>query len=243
MKVIIVTGASGGGKTTLCELLHRHLPNHQVRVISADWCYRDPAAGEDPTTRNYDHPAAFDYDTLCEGILSLRAGQPYNFPVYDYKVHRRDPVLHNRVEPGDVIVVEGILLLYTQKLREIADFAVYVHADLDICLARRILRDTRTRGRTVESVIEQYFKHVRPAYFEFIYPTMHYADIVVPNINQIDDLLQNNKFTGLIELIEGRVTLHHDKKVDMARLMSSLHIPDGPFTSDETVPESGSGST
>ncbi len=134
---------------------------------------------EERTKVNYDHPASLETELLVNHLESLRSGIPIEHPVYDFATHLRseDSV---RIEPGNVVVVEGILVLAEPELRSELDLKIFVDTDPDVRLARRIDRDISERGRTVESVIDQYFTTVRPMHIEFVQPSMRYADLIIP---------------------------------------------------------------
>ena len=179
--VIGVTGGSGSGKTSVSDNLMKIFEGLSVTMLQHDFYYQDQAdiPFEERLKTNYDHPLAFDTDLFVEHLNQLLKGQSIEKPVYDYAAHTRSQeVIHQ--EPKDVIIVEGILILEDERLRDLMDIKVYVDTDDDIRLARRILRDIKERGRTVESVIKQYTEVVKPMHHQFIEPTKRYADIIVP---------------------------------------------------------------
>ncbi|BDG36885.1 uridine kinase [Parageobacillus sp. VR-IP] len=183
--VIGVAGGSGSGKTSVAKAIYEHFGDRSILVLEQDFYYKDqshlPFAERLKT--NYDHPLAFDNDLLIEHIHKLLQYEPIEKPVYDYKLHTRsNKVIH--VEPKDVIILEGILVLEDERLRNLMDIKVYVDTDADIRIIRRLLRDIKERGRTLESVIEQYVSVVRPMHNQFVEPTKRYADIIVPEGGQ-----------------------------------------------------------
>lgn len=182
--VIAIAGPSGSGKSlfaeTLCEEVRRDAPQLGVVLIKEDAYYRDQGqiAFEDREKVNYDHPNAIEQDLLASHLRELSAGNAVDSPLYDYTIHsRRSETL--RIEPAAVIIVEGILLLTDAALREAFDIKFYMDTPLDICLLRRMARDLKERGRSLDSVTTQYQETVRPMYHEFIRPSVRYADMVI----------------------------------------------------------------
>lgn len=179
--VIGVTGGSGSGKTTVSKAIYENLRGQSIQIINQDTYYNDQAdmTMEERKAVNYDHPLAFDTALLIEQLNALRHNQAVEMPVYDYKEYTRSQATVH-VEPQDVIILEGILILDDERLRDLMDIKVYVDADDDIRILRRIQRDMQERGRSLESIISQYLKTVKPMYHQFIEPTKRYADIIVP---------------------------------------------------------------
>ncbi|NNU91249.1 MULTISPECIES: uridine kinase [Anoxybacillus] len=179
--VIGVAGGSGSGKTTVTKAIYEHFQGHSILMLEQDFYYKDQShlPFEERLKTNYDHPLAFDNDLLIEHIHKLLNYEPIDKPVYDYTLHTRSNDVI-RVEPKDVIILEGILVLEDERLRNLMDIKVYVDTDADIRIIRRLLRDIKERGRTLESVIEQYVNVVRPMHNQFIEPTKRYADIIIP---------------------------------------------------------------
>ncbi|KRL92401.1 uridine kinase [Limosilactobacillus ingluviei DSM 15946] len=179
--VIGVTGGSGSGKTTVSKAIYENLRGQSIQIINQDTYYNDQAdmTMEERKAVNYDHPLAFDTALLIEQLDALRHNQAVEMPVYDYKEYTRSQATVH-VEPQDVIILEGILILDDERLRDLMDIKVYVDADDDIRILRRIQRDMQERGRSLESIISQYLKTVKPMYHQFIEPTKRYADIIVP---------------------------------------------------------------
>ena len=155
---------------------------------------------EERVSTNYDHPLAFDTDLMIEHINELIAGRPVDIPIYDYTLHTRSEKTY-RQEPQDVIIVEGILVLEDKRLRDLMDIKLFVDTDDDIRIIRRIKRDMEERGRSLDSVIEQYTSVVKPMFHQFIEPTKRYADIIIPegasNVVAID--LINTKIAAILK--------------------------------------------
>lgn len=179
--VIGIAGGSCSGKTSVTRAIYEVFRNHSVVVIEQDYYYKDQShmTFEERLETNYDHPLAFDTDLLIEHINALLNRQPIEKPVYDYVQHTRANETI-RVEPKDVIIVEGILVLEDERLRNLMDIKLFVDTDSDLRIIRRIQRDINERGRTTESVIEQYLSAVRPMHNLFIEPTKRYAHVIIP---------------------------------------------------------------
>lgn len=179
--IIGVTGGSGSGKTTVSKKILEQLNGHSISIIQQDSYYKDQAGMtmEERRAVNYDHPLAFDSDLLYQHLKMLKQRQAIDVPVYDYTISTRSPeVIHQ--EPTDVVILEGILILSDEPIRDMLDIKVYVDTDDDIRIIRRIERDTQERGRSLESIITQYLTGVKPMYHQFIEPTKRYADLIVP---------------------------------------------------------------
>ncbi|MGM9987661.1 MAG: uridine kinase [Bacillaceae bacterium] len=183
--VIGITGGSGSGKTTVTTSIFEHFKDRSILMIEQDSYYKDQThlPMEKRLQTNYDHPMAFDNDLLIEHIKQLLEYKPVEKPIYDYVIHTRsDKTIH--VEPQDVIILEGILVLEDERLRDLMDIKLYVDTDADLRILRRMKRDIEERGRTMDSVIEQYINQVRPMHNQFIEPTKRYADIIIPEGGQ-----------------------------------------------------------
>lgn len=179
--IIGVTGGSGSGKTSVSRAILDHFPNHSIMMLEHDSYYKDQSSlsFDERLETNYDHPLAFDTDLLIDHLEQLLAYQAIDIPVYDYVAHTRsDQVVHQ--EPKEVIILEGIMILEDERLRDLMDIKIYVDTDDDIRIIRRIKRDMEERGRTLDSVIHQYLSVVKPMYHQFIEPTKRYADVIVP---------------------------------------------------------------
>lgn len=158
-----------------------NLEGHSVALIEQDYYYKDQShlTFEQRLKTNYDHPFAFDNDLLIQNLKSLQSGQSVEVPTYDYTNHTRsDKTI--AFQPKDVIIVEGIFALENEELRNMMDVKIYVDTDADLRILRRLVRDTKERGRTMESVIDQYLTVVRPMHNQFIEPTKKFADIIIP---------------------------------------------------------------
>ena len=179
--VIGVTGGSGSGKTTVSKAIYNQLSGQSLLILQQDSYYNDQSDMTMAERRevNYDHPLAFDTDLMIKQIKQLINYEAIEKPVYDYEQSTRsDKTIHQ--EPRDVIIVEGVLILDDQRLRDLMDIKVFVDTDDDIRIIRRIQRDIKERGRTLDWVIEQYLATVKPMYHQFVEPTKRYADIIVP---------------------------------------------------------------
>ncbi|WP_454927499.1 uridine kinase [Abiotrophia defectiva] len=200
--VIGVTGGSGSGKSSVSMKLMEIFADLSVMMLQHDFYYKDQShlPFEERLKTNYDHPLAFDTDLFVADLNRLLEGQAIDKPVYDFANHTRsNEVIHQ--ESKDVIIVEGILILEDPRLRDLMDIKVYVDTDDDIRLARRILRDIKERGRSVESVINQYVDVVKPMHHQFIEPTKRYADIIVPEggYNQVAIDLLATKIHSILQ--------------------------------------------
>ncbi|MDI2588196.1 MULTISPECIES: uridine kinase [unclassified Psychrobacillus] len=183
--IIGITGGSGSGKTSVTNAISDVFKDHSVVVIEQDYYYKDQShlKFEERLNTNYDHPLAFDNDLLIEHIHDLLNNKAIEKPVYDYAQHTRSTETIT-IEPKDVIILEGILVLEDERLRNLMNIKLFVDTDSDLRIIRRILRDIHERGRTVESVVEQYLTVVRPMHNQFIEPTKKYADIIIPEGGQ-----------------------------------------------------------
>ena len=179
--IIGISGGTGSGKTTVVQKIIASAGAGNVVYLQQDAYYRN--LGDMPLDLkhqvNFDHPDAFDTDLLINHLEALRAGEPIEQPIYDYATHsRKSETLH--VEPRPVIIVEGILVFVNPKLRGLMNLKIFVDADADIRIIRRIDRDVHERGRSLESVITQYTTTVRPMHLQFVEPSKRYADIIIP---------------------------------------------------------------
>ncbi|WP_167628928.1 uridine kinase [Listeria valentina] len=200
--VVGVTGGSGSGKTSVCKKIYEHFGECSILMLEQDFYYKDQSdlSFEERLETNYDHPLAFDTDLLIEHVEQLLNYQAISKPVYDYTVHNRsDEVIHQ--EPREVIILEGILILEDPRLRDLMDIKVYVDTDDDIRIIRRLLRDIKDRGRSLDSVIDQYLNVVKPMHNEFIEPTKKYADIIIPEggQNHVAIDLMTTKIAAVLE--------------------------------------------
>jgi uridine kinase len=179
--IIGIAGGSGSGKSTVANNVAELLTTSSVAFIDMDAYYKNfPSLTlEQRKKLNWDHPDAFDYDLLCAHLEALSRREPIEKPEYDFVTHLRRPA-PTRVEPADVIVIDGILLFVDERVRELCDVKVFVDADADIRIIRRIERDTHVRGRPVDEIIEQYLSTVQPMHLQFVEPSKRYADVIVP---------------------------------------------------------------
>ncbi|WP_341960850.1 uridine kinase [Planococcus maritimus] len=183
--VIGIAGGSGSGKTSVTNSIYEVFKEHSVVVIEQDYYYKDQSdlAFEERLETNYDHPLAFDTDLLIDHVNELLERRAIEKPIYNYALHTRakESVV---IDPKDVIILEGILVLEDERLRELMDIKLFVDTDADLRIIRRLMRDINERGRTIDSVIEQYLTVVRPMHNQFIEPTKRYADVIIPEGGQ-----------------------------------------------------------
>ena len=179
--VIGVAGGTGSGKTTISRAILEHFGEERIAYLQHDAYYRDLGhlPLEERRRQNFDHPDAFENELLLEHLQELIQGRPVRVPVYDFAHCVRLPETR-LVEPRPVILLEGILIFVQPQLRALMDIKIFVDADPDIRFIRRLERDIRERGRTMESVISQYLQTVRPMHLQFVEPSKRYADIIVP---------------------------------------------------------------
>jgi uridine kinase len=179
--VIGVTGGSGSGKTSVTKAIYESFQGHSILLLEQDYYYKDQShlPFEERLKTNYDHPLAFDNDLLIDHVEQLLRYETVFKPVYDYSLHTRSSEVIE-VQPKDVIILEGILVLEDERLRNLMDIKLYVDTDADLRIIRRLMRDLKERGRSIDSVIDQYVNVVRPMHNQFIEPTKRYADIIIP---------------------------------------------------------------
>ena len=185
--LILIAGGSASGKSTVVDKIQNKLNSIYVTVIRHDDYYKDQANVplEDRVKVNYDHPNALDNNLLYEHLNLLLNNQEIDCPTYDFKIHTRSDITRH-IKPTKVIILEGILILEDERIRDLADIKIFVESDDDIRFIRRLLRDINERGRSLENVIDQYLTTVKPMYYSFIKPTKRYADIIIPNDNKHD---------------------------------------------------------
>jgi uridine kinase len=179
--VIGIAGGTGSGKSTVAKEIYRTFDESCIAVLEQDSYYKDQSnlTFEERVKTNYDHPNAFDNDLLVYQLKELISGRNIEKPVYDFSVHNRaKETVH--MQSKDIIMLEGILILEEQEVRDLLDIKIYVDTDADIRILRRIVRDIEERGRTLDSVINQYLEVVRPMHLQFAEPTKRYADIIFP---------------------------------------------------------------
>ena len=182
MLVIGIAGGSGSGKTTVVKALRESLQTEKVVVIPQDSYYKDISdlSDEEKRVHNFDHPDSIDWELLCEQLADLKKGKTVQQPIYSYISCGRSKTETLKVEPADVIIIEGILIFTCKKLREQMDIKLFVDADDDDRLMRVMARDISERGKDVHWVIERYSNTVKPMYLQFIEPSKRYADIIIP---------------------------------------------------------------
>jgi uridine kinase len=205
--VIGIAGGSGSGKTTVANVILQRVGAQHIAYLPHDAYYKD--LSDLPETQraeiNFDHPASLDTELLSEQIKQLIEGQAIELPVYDFKVHARTDYTI-RIDPQPVIIVEGILIFSEKSLRELFDVKIFVDTDPDLRFIRRLSRDISERGRSTESVIQQYLSTVRPMHLEFVEPSKRYADVIIPEggwnevamdmvVARIQKLLQDEKYS------------------------------------------------
>ncbi len=200
--VVAVAGGTGSGKTTVAnEILHRVGAEH-IAYIPHDAYYRD-LSHLPPAQRaqvNFDHPASLETELFVAHLKELRAGHSVSIPIYDFTTHTRTPE-KRVVEPAPVVLVEGILVFAEPELRELFDVKLYVDTDADVRFIRRLQRDIEERGRSVESVCEQYLSTVRPMHLEFVEPSKRYADVIIPEggFNEVAIAMVAARIRGMLE--------------------------------------------
>lgn len=180
--LICVAGGSASGKTTVVKKIIDNINSTDVTVIKHDDYYKDLSALslDERYKVNYDHPNALDNNLFYEQLKELLAGRAILKPTYDFVEHNRSSKTE-LIEPTKIIITEGILVLEDERIRNLADIKIFVESDDDIRFIRRLERDTKERGRSIDSVINQYLSTVKPMYYAFIKPTKRYADIIIPN--------------------------------------------------------------
>lgn len=179
--LIGITGGTGSGKSTVAQAIFRSLPQENILIIEQDSYYKDQSHldFQERIKTNYDHPLAFDNDLFFQHLKKLIKREEIQKPIYDFENHNRKEETI-KVQSRDIIIVEGIMILEDIRIRDLLDIKIFVDTDSDVRVIRRILRDIRDRGRTLESVINQYLNTVRPAHLQFIEPAKRYADLIIP---------------------------------------------------------------
>jgi uridine kinase len=182
MLIIGIAGGTGCGKTTVVNQIINELPDEEVGVISQDSYYNDLTnlSYEERSKINFDHPRAIDFKLLGEHLTKLREGNPIDQPVYSFSKHNRTKNTI-RTHPTKVMIVEGILIMTNPQIRDMFDIKIFVHADSDERLIRRLKRDINERGRDLQEVLSRYQNTLKPMHDQFIEPTKEYADIIIPN--------------------------------------------------------------
>ena len=200
--VIGIAGGTGSGKTTITKSIEERFGD-EVTVIYHDDYYkaRHDLTYEERVKLNYDHPAAFDTDLMIRDLAALRSGVAIDCPVYDYTIYDRTDRTKT-VKPSRVILVEGILIFHEKALRDLMDIKLFVDADADVRILRRILRDVKERGRSLDSVITQYLGTVKPMHEAFVEPSKKYADVIIP---------EGGKNRVALDMVLNRVQFHLNK--------------------------------
>jgi uridine kinase len=199
--VIGIAGGSGSGKTTVSKEISKRLPADRVLILTEDAYYNDNSAVsmDERKKINYDHPNAYDTDLLIEQLQDLLDGKAIEMPTYNFNIlSRAKDTIH--VEPADIIILEGILVLASEELRKFMDIKLFVDADDDIRFIRRLQRDTQERGRSIDWIISQYLATVKPSYNQFVEPSKKYADIIIPQggENQVAIDMVSSKLLSII---------------------------------------------
>jgi uridine kinase len=197
--IIGICGGTGSGKTTVAQKIISAIGDTKITYLQQDFYYHDLKALplDERRKANFDHPHSFNGELLLHHLEDLRAGRPIERPIYDFATHSRRPTTV-RMDPLPVILVEGILIFHDARMRGLMDLKIFVDCDADIRFTRRLQRDIRERGRSVESVIEQYLTTVRPMHEQFVAPCLRYADIIVPHGGYNDTT---------IDLVVGKIQL------------------------------------
>jgi uridine kinase len=182
MLILGIAGGTGSGKTTVVNQIVKQLPTDEVCVISQDSYYKatDSLSYEERTKINFDHPRAIDFDLLIKHLQELKKGKTINQPVYSFVTHNRTKDVV-KTHPRKVVIVEGILIFNNQELRDLFDIKIFVHADTDERLIRRVRRDISERGRDIDEVLDRYQNTLKPMHQQFIEPTKNFADMIIPN--------------------------------------------------------------
>jgi len=215
--VIGVAGGTASGKTTVCREIIQRLSNQRVVIVEQDAFYRGLTKEEEANVSeyNFDHPDAFDKKALLECIEQLKKRQPVKIPVYDFTTHQRSETETKLVNPGEVVIIEGIMVLHMEEVRKALNMKIFVDTDDDLRLARRIKRDTVSRGRDVDNVIAQYTKFVKPMFDQFISPSKRFADVIIPCGRDVNHVA--------IDLITQHVHVKLDQK-DLRRIYPNLYL-------------------
>lgn len=202
--LIGIAGGTGSGKSTVANEIYNALPKESIAKIEQDSYYKDQSAlsYEERIKTNYDHPDAFDTELLISHLEDLISGGSIEKPIYDFEKHNRNPATV-KVDSKDIIILEGFMILAEPRIREMLDIKIFVDTDADVRIMRRIQRDIKERGRTIDSVIQQYLNVVRPMHLQFVEPTKRYADLIIPEggynkvaidimVVKVNEIVKNN---------------------------------------------------
>ncbi|GAV84439.1 PRK domain-containing protein [Cephalotus follicularis] len=213
--VIGVAGGTASGKTTVCNMIISQLHDQRVLLVNQDSFYRSLSDEilQNVHEYNFDHPDAFDTELLLSCMEKIRCGQVVNIPNYDFKTHKSIQTAR-QVNPADIIILEGILVLHDPHVRALMNMKIFVDTDSDVRLARRIQRDTVERGRNIQNVLEQYAKFVKPSFEEYILPSKKYADIIIPRGGDND---------VAIDLIVQHIRTKHDQH-DLCKIYPNVFV-------------------
>jgi len=182
MYIVGIAGGSGSGKTTFTKKVIERLNSEDVAILSMDSYYlpKQPEANQTDTGKaNFDHPEAFDWELLFEHLYTLKSGKPIKSPIYDFTMSKRVSNKSTNIYPTKILVFEGIFALYDKRIREISDIKCFLNVDADIRFIRRLHRDIQDRGRSMNSVISQYYETVRPMYQKYLHPQKQFADFII----------------------------------------------------------------
>lgn len=208
--IIGIAGGSGSGKSKLASSIVSKYGNDAVTLFHLDYYYKDFSTipEEMRDNINFDHPDSIDFDLLISHLVALRSGKQVHVPVYDFKSHLRAPETIPTF-PSQVIILDGILALWHSLVRELSDIKIFVDTDADIRFIRRLQRDIEDRGRTVESVVEQYLTTVRQAHAEFVEPTKHYADLIIP---------KGGNNMAALDMIRSRIDAYLNSSINLGNI-------------------------
>ncbi|XP_029124790.1 uridine kinase-like protein 3 isoform X1 [Cajanus cajan] len=249
--VIGVAGGSASGKTSVCDMIIQQLHDQRVVLVNQDSFYHNLTEEELSRVQdyNFDHPEAFDTEQLLRVMDKLKRGQAVDIPKYDFKGYKSDVFPARRVNPADVIILEGILVFHDPRVRALMNMKIFVDTDADVRLARRIKRDTADNARDIGTVLDQYSKYVKPAFDDFILPTKKYADIIIPrggdNHVAIDLIVQHIRTKlGQHDLCKIYPNLYVIQSTFQIRGMHTLVVEHGlghlPFTEKQVTTSTGS---
>lgn len=204
--IIGVAGGTGSGKTTVANRILERVGTEHIAYIPHDAYYRDLSQlpYEERQKVNFDHPNSLETELMIKHLTELRDEHPVEIPIYDFTIHTRTRETRH-IEPARIVLAEGILIFAEPELRPLFDVKLFVDTDADIRLIRRLQRDVEERGRTVQSVIEQYLRTVRPMHLEFVEPSKRYADVIIPEggFNEVAIEMVAARIRGLLQEANG----------------------------------------